>query len=369
MRLARLGLALLALAVGAGTARAVEAVFESQIASPRHRQAIERSRELLRGVLELYPGTTVAVAVDDEIVWSAGFGFADVRRKAPVSSRTQFRIHQISECLTATAALRLAEEGRLDLESPVQRHVPSFPEKGAVITPRLLAAHLSGIREFNEEERAGRRHCASLEEAVRSFAGDPLARHPESAFLHSGPGYALLSAVVAGAGGQRFSEVIEEQILRPAGMTGTALEDARGAGAARSSFYERVFLGILRLAPPVDTSCWFGAGGYLSTAEDLARFGMRLLGGELLRRETLPLLFTPQRTRRGESTGHGLGFQVAMDAGGRRRLLQNGRTAGGRSALVLVPEARIAVALLANIEGEHLDDHAGAIATYFLELD
>jgi CubicO group peptidase (beta-lactamase class C family) len=96
---------------------------------------------------------------------------------------------------------------------------------------------------------------------------------------------------------------------------------------------------------------------------------MALLRGELLRRESTALLFSPQRTSTGESTGYGLGWQVGVDSGGRRRLVQSGRTAGGRSVLVLVPEARLTVAVLANVNGEHLDDHALKIAELFAEPD
>jgi CubicO group peptidase (beta-lactamase class C family) len=369
-RLAAKKLVALAITVAcAGTVMAdVESVFEGSSAAGSRRRSIERSRRLLADVLELYPGSTVAVALDDQVVWSAGFGYANVRRQIPVTSTTQFRVDRVSEVLTAAALLRLADEGRVDLDAPVQRYVPSFPDKGYPITPRLLAAHLAGIPAI-PPERWERRHCAHPEDAVRSFASAPLSRIPGSRFLHSMPGYVLLSAVVANACGQDFVSCVQEKVLRPARMTSTILDDPRSPTPRAATPYERGWFGMLTVAPSRDNSCKWGGGGFVSTAEDLARFGMALLRGDIVRRESAALLFSPQRTSSGETTGYGMGWQIGVDAGGRRRLVQSGRTPGGRSVLVVVPEARLAVAVLANVNGEHLDDHALKIAELFAEPD
>jgi serine beta-lactamase-like protein LACTB, mitochondrial len=344
----------------------VESVFDGGSAGPTRRRAIERSRKLLGDVLELYPGTTVAVAIDDRVIWSAGFGYSNVRRQIPVSSATQFRIDQVSEALTAAALVRLSEEGRVDLDAPVQRYVPSFPEKNYPITSRQVAAHLGGIPAV-PPQRLPSAHCAHPEEAVRSFAALPLSRLPGTRYLHSTPGYILLSAVVAGACGQDFVSCLQEKIFRPAAMTATALDDPRAPAPRMAVPYVRGWLSMLAEAPSADNSCRWGAGGFVSTAEDLARFGLALLRGDLVKRESLPILLAPQKTATGESTGHGLGWQVGVDAKGRRRLVQSGRTVGGRSVVVLIPDTRLAVALLANVDGEHLDDHALKIAELFAE--
>ena len=104
------------------------------------------------------PGLQVAVAVDGKLVWSEGFGYADLAGKVPVTAETQFRIGSVSKPLTAAAVALLYEEGRLDLDAPVQRYVPSFPDKGYPITTRQLAGHLAGIRHYqrSEERRVGK---------------------------------------------------------------------------------------------------------------------------------------------------------------------------------------------------------------------
>jgi CubicO group peptidase (beta-lactamase class C family) len=365
-RAVRRVLALALALAGPGSLTAdVESVFDGGAATVSRRRTIERSRRLLADVLELYPGSTVAVALDDQIVWSAGFGYANARRQIPVTSTTQFRIDRVSEALTATALLRLVEEGKVDLDAPVQRYVPSFPEKAYPITPRLVAAHLAGLPAIPPERWSTSRRCAQPEDALRTFSNLPLSRLPGSRFLHSMPGYVLLSAVVANACGTDFVSCLAEKVFRPAGMNATVVDDPRAPGRRRSTPYERGWFGMLSDAPSVDNTCKWGAGGFVSTAEDLARFGMALLRGELLKRESVTTMFSPQKTTDGESTGYGFGWQVGVDGAGRRRLVESGRTPGGRSVLVLVPEVRLTVAMLANVNGEHLDDHALKVAELF----
>src|SRR6266446_885613 len=98
------------------------------------------------------PGVQVAVAVNGKLVWSEGFGYGDAERQQPVTRETQFRIGSVSKPLTATAVALLYEQGKLDLDVPVQRYVPSFPDKGYPITTRQLARHLARIPHDKEQQ-------------------------------------------------------------------------------------------------------------------------------------------------------------------------------------------------------------------------
>ncbi len=332
-------------------------------------QAIAKSRAMLDEVLQLYPGTAVAVAVGDEIVWSTAFGFADVDRQRPVSRSTQFRIYEAAMPLTATVMARLAEEGRIDLDAPIQRYLPDAGESALPVTLRALAAQLGGVRDLAEgEEVPGL--CSGARDALRSLGGgNPFVRPAGMALSVSRYGYMMLSAALEAATGERFADLLNETIAGPTGMTSTLIDDPRRYLPGRSQFYERGFLGLLRAARSVDTSCRSGAGGLVSTTEDLVRFASALLRGELVRRETLETMFTPQKTRAGQRTGYGLGWYVETDARGRRYVWHDGRGVGGRAAIVVVPHARLVAVMLSNIEGERLDEHARRIAAFFLEAE
>ncbi len=333
---------------------------------PPYARAIERSRAMLDEVLQLYPGTSVAVAVGDEIVWSQAFGFADVDRHRPVSRSTQFRVYEVAMPLTAALMARLADEGRLDLDAPIQRYVPGVEDGGFPVTVRSLAAHVSGARDFSEEEDASA-PCSGARDAVRHLPPQLFVRPPGLGHTMSRPGYLLLSAALESASGRPFGDLLAETIAAPAGMGSTMVDDPRRFLPGRTLFYERGWFGLLRSARQVDTSCRSGAGGLLSTTGDLARFGASLLRGEILRRETLEAMFTAQKTRAGAGTGYGLGWHVETDARGRKILWHGGRGVGGRAAIVLIPHARLVAVMLSNIEGEMLDEHARRIAAFFLE--
>jgi len=351
---AALVLAVVASAAGAGSP------------PPPYARAIEQSRAMLDEVLQLYPGTSVAVGVGNDIVWSTAYGFADVDRHRPVSRATQFRIYEVAMPVTAAAMMRLSEEGRLDLDAPIQRYLPGLVDAGSPITARQLAAHLSGARDFSDDEEFPAT-CTDARDAARSLPRRLFVRPPGLRHSMSRPGYELLSAELEAASGKSFADVLSQSVASPVGMASTMVDDPRRFLPGRTQFYERGWFGLLSSARWVDTSCRWGAGGLVSTAADLVRFGEALLNGDYLRRETLDAMLTPQKTRGGEDTGYGLGWHVALDARGRRFAWHGGRGVGGRAAIVIVPHARLVTVMLSNIEGERLDEHARRIAAFFLE--
>jgi CubicO group peptidase (beta-lactamase class C family) len=126
------------------------------------------------------PGFSVAVAVNGKLAWAEGFGFADLEQCVPVTPKTKFRIGSTSKPLTAAGAALLYEQGRLDWDAPIQKYVPSFPDKHYVITTRQLLGHLGGIRGYNTTESAtlDRDTYHSVIEALKRFKDDPLPAAP-----------------------------------------------------------------------------------------------------------------------------------------------------------------------------------------------
>ena len=116
---------------------AQSALAEAQVPA-RYADAVEFARTLMTAVMEESgtPGMSVAVGIDGRVVWSEGFGYADVEHRVPVWEETKFRIGSVSKPVTAAAIGLLVEQGKLDLDAPVQRYVPSFPEKRWSITTR-----------------------------------------------------------------------------------------------------------------------------------------------------------------------------------------------------------------------------------------
>jgi CubicO group peptidase (beta-lactamase class C family) len=312
------------------------------------------------------PGLSLAVAVDGKIVYSEGFGFADLEERVPVWPTTKFRIGSVSKPLTAIALAQLVEAGKLDLDAPVQKYVPSFPDKGAVITTRMLAGHLGGIRHYQGDEFKIQQHYTNVLDGLKIFENDPLVSPPGTKFNYSSYGYNLLSAVVESASGENFLAYMQKHVFDAMGLVHTTADQNAQIVEQRSRFYEKEKDGTLENAPYVDNSYKWAGGGFLSTSEDLVRFGSILLQPGFLKAESLKLLYTSQKTKSGEVTGYGVGWGIAKSPSGKLVYAHSGGSVGGTSQLIVYPETHVVVALITNLSGnEWKEEEVEAVAEKF----
>jgi CubicO group peptidase (beta-lactamase class C family) len=356
--------------------------FPSRVLQPPSaawRDAVEEGRSIARSLVaeERLPGLSLAVAVDGDIVWAEGLGWANVEKETPVTPATLFRIGGVSESLTAAAAGLLTERGRLDLDAPVQRYVPGFPEKERPITTRQLMAHTAGIRRHRGEEEIFRKAgCSNDAERLAIFAGDPLRFRPGTEHSYSTYGWVLAGAVVAAAANEPYIDFMRREILEPVGMKSTVPETAGQTERGMAHLYYPHFMldprHGLQDAPEVDLSCILPAGGFLSTPSDLVRFGSAMMGDALLDPRTVKELQTPVRLASGEFTGQALGWTVrsvptgadgapirvvgqGLGAAVRRHFLgastAGGHVSGTTASLMTVPGHRIAIAVTTNVSG------------------
>lgn len=297
------------------------------------------------------PGLAIAVALDGKIVYAEGFGYADLEQRVPAWPTTKFRIGSVSKPLTAAALMKMVEAGKLDLDAPIQRYVPSFPDKGAAITPRLLAGHLGGIRHYQGEEFYIQKHYSNVLEGLKVFENDPLVAPPGTKFNYSSYGFNLLSAAIEAVCGESFLDCMQDQVFTPLNLRNTVPDQNRPIVEQRSRFYSREPDGSLDNSPYVDNSYKWAGGGFLSGAEDLARFGSALLQPGYLKAESLKLLFTSQKTNDGSETGYGMGWGIRKSAGGQTIYEHSGGSVGGSCQLIVYPETRVVVVLLTNLDG------------------
>ena len=328
------------------------------IVSEEYAHAAEQARSHLQAMMSerQIPGLSVCVAVDGKTVWSEGFGHADRERQIPACPFTRFRIASISKTLTAAAMARLHEQGRLDLDAPIQKYAPDFPDKGHPITSRQLASHRSGIRGYQDDfEAVSLKNCRSVTASLEHFKADPLAFAPDSDFLYSGYGYALLGAVIEGASGEDFLSCMRKQVFEPLQMNHTVEDRIDATAPDQSQFYDNVTPystdGQTRPSPRGDLSCKLPSGGFISTAEDLARFGsahIPSLNNGFLKAATLEMLFAP-RTRQAGVLGHGMGWMTARDPRLRRAHFHFGAGSGATSVLAIFPNEKLCIAILTNL--------------------
>jgi CubicO group peptidase (beta-lactamase class C family) len=295
------------------------------------------------------PGASVTVIKDGDVVWSEGFGWADLEQQVAVTPLTRFRIGSVSKSLTSIGLGLLVQEGKIELDAPVQRYVPSFPVKQAPVTVRELAGHTAGIRHYRGNEMMIQQHYATVTEALDIFRNDTLLFTPGTRFSYSSYGFNLLSAAMERAAGEPFVAFMTHRVIEPLGLRHTVAEFTDSLIPFRSHFYTRADSGNgIVNAPFVDNSYKWAGGGFLSTAEDLARVGQLLLEGALLRPETRQMLWTSQRTTDGRETGYGMGWFTDHDAAGRRRVFHSGGSVGGTAYLLIYPDQKLVLALLVN---------------------
>lgn len=353
MKWARL---LIGLAVAAGTltpigvspgAVAARGLQTAQVAS-----AIASFRDRLH-----IPALSVAVVVDGELRFAGAYGTTDVENGVAATTATVFRIASASKPLAAIAAMQLAERGALDLDAPVQKYAPAFPVKRFPITTRQVLAHVSGIRNYRPGEGERTTRYGSLTDALSIFKDDELDHEPGARFTYTTLGYTLLGVIVEGASGRSFEDYMRQQVFTPAGMSRTLADDVLQIVPNRARGYTPrtfgAFDGNYRNAILMDSSYKRPGGGWLSTAEDLARFAIAVETGQLIKPETFRQMTQGQRTTGGVETGYACGWYVNTRDGGRRdgSVWHGGVQPGFTSDLWLVPSRRFAVAIVANLEG------------------
>ncbi len=345
--------------------------------APGHADAIAAGRSMLQALVEQsgVPGLSVAVALDGVVVWAEGFGYADVENRVPVTPLTKFRIGSVSKPLTSMAIGLLHEQGHLDLDTPIQRYVPYFPEKRWPITVRQLAGHLAGIRTYDYADYDPRHNefvsadaYDTVRDAIGMFGDDRLEHEPGSEYLYSSYGWNLISAAVEGAADQDYLSYMTQRVLAPLGLHDTVPDTPHAIVPFRTRFYARTKDGRLHNGRYADLSNKWAGGGWLSTPTDLVRWGSALLEpGRLLKPETVTLLWTPQRTTDGTTTHYGIGWRDDAYWDDRWTVSHGGGSVGGTTSFVIYPDDRLVIAMTANISSSPMSEATSrTIAEAFL---
>jgi serine beta-lactamase-like protein LACTB, mitochondrial len=294
------------------------------------------------------PGAQLAVSVNGKLVISKAFGYSDLDKKTKATNETPFRIASVSKTLTSVAALKLMEDGKLNLKEAVQTYVPSFPQKKWNINSLELLGNTSGIRHYVDNEDFYRdKQYASATESIETFKDDSLLFEPGTSFYYSSYGFNLLGAVIEGASGMNYLDYLQSSVIVPSQMKYTY-----GAGTIKKieNESEYYFLkDIQRVKSPEDNLSYkWPSGGIVSTAEDLTKFGSALLNGDILKKETFQMLLTTQTTKTNESTGYSLGWYVDTDSEGAIMIHHSGTAPSYSSHLLIYPTKKIVIAYLAN---------------------
>lgn len=316
------------------------------------------------------PGSAAAVAIGTRVVWEEGFGTADLEQDVDTTITTRFGVGSLSKVLTITCAARLAEEGVLDLDAPVERYLTEFPFAGEGITLRQLAAHQSGLTDNVSVRYADTNdHFPTIADAYRLVvSNESLASKPGTLVEYANGTYTIIARAMEVASGESYSDLMQRFVLGPAGMDRTEPDDRRRIVPGRTGFYHMLEEGKFENATHHDSSFKLPAAGWLSTAGDMARFGAALLSGDLLGTEALRDMLSVVPLVDGTPTKYALGFEYVVDEG-RPVFHLPGGGHGISCWILLYPEQRLTIAILSNCnEGPVGGTIMGLLTEHFVRV-
>lgn len=297
-------------------------------------------------------GAAVAVVVGDRVVWTRGFGVANVETGAPVTPDTLFQIGSVTKSFTAAAILSAASQGVLALDTPVSTYVSGLmPCVGAPTLTQLLS-HTGGL--IDEPDEFGPQGEEGLGAYQRSWTSEYCMLRPGRAFSYSNSGFSLAGLALQEVDKKPFADVMKTRVLAPLGMTRTTFRPTEAMTWPLAVGHRRTNAGSYEVVRPLpnDARLW-PAGTLYSSANEMARFVVALMNdGKVEGRPILPPgvaarmgTFRASIPPTSEGYGSGLFLMDNFEVG-------HGGTMTGYSAQFTIGrQPRIGVSVLTNADG------------------
>ncbi len=315
---------------------------------PRQDEAFERKLARFEATLEKLrqerriPGLSVAVVKEGRVVLARGLGLADLERQTPATPETPYNIASVTKPISAVVALKLVEEGKLDLDRPIAGYsewaefCQDFSQEASIFAKDL--------------------RCDPPAQTLRHLLSHTATGQPGERFSYNPILYSWASRPILDAVREPFSTLVQRYVFKPAGMRRSArqhrdlpLPAELAAALAPPHLVDES--GALVRSPGPSPQGDGAAGGVISTVLDLARFDIALESGKLISRASYEEMMRPRKNSSGQTLPYALGWFV-QDYGGRTLVWHAGWWEKAYSALYLkIPEERLTLILLANSEG------------------
>ncbi|TVX93256.1 serine hydrolase domain-containing protein [Paenibacillus agilis] len=312
---------------------------------------------------EKYGNTSVQYALIDhgEIVVSGHTGKNDIKGEIPLTSNTMYGIGSTSKMVLAAAVMKLVDQGKVNLDTPVVNYVPDFKMKDyryTQITPRMLLNHSSGLHGYIGPN-------ATLYDDNDTYAHDTLLEELEAQDLKAEPGafsvynnvgFSLAEILVERVSGMSFTAFIHKYFTEPLEMNHTKTPQDHLDPAALAGVYHPNYKGQL----PTENYNVIASGGIYSTAEDIAKFSRIFTGDidDILSSQSITAMEQPEYKKgmwspdADSSLSYGLGWDSVnlfpFNQYGIKALVKGGDTAAYHSSLVVLPEYNMAAAVLSS---------------------
>jgi D-alanyl-D-alanine carboxypeptidase len=337
----------LLLALAAGTCAPAARAQSASTISPETRAKIDHAAEDVLHTTGV-PSASIAIVKDGQIAYLQAYGTARLDPLTPARPPMRYSIGSISKQFTATAILLLADQGKLSLDDPVGKFLPTLTRANEV-TIREILSHTSGYQDYWPQDYVPpfMTHPVSAEEILKMWAHKPLDFEPGAKWEYSNTNYVIAGLIVEKVSGTPLLQFLGAKIFAPLGMKSVANIDQDRLGDTDATGYMRYALGPLRVAPKEGKGWLFAAGELAMPADDLAKWDIGMLDQRLLKPATYKEMQTALRRHDGVGVRYGLGVFVDTNSG-RRVLEHGGEVSGFSSENMVFPDDHAAIVVLTN---------------------
>jgi CubicO group peptidase (beta-lactamase class C family) len=296
---------------------------------------------------------SVLVAQNGEVVYEAGFGWANREWSIPNTPDTRFRIGSITKQFTAVMILKLVEQGKISLDGKITDYLPAYPqETGSQVTIHQLLTHSSGIPSYTGLPGFMAEHGRDPyppDSLVAVFAPLELEFEPGSEFRYNNSGYFLLGLIVERVAGMPYDRALREMVLAPLGLDDSGYDHFSEVLQRRAAGYKQTYAGYEN-ADYLDTSLPYAAGSMYSTVQDLFEWD-RILYTDRVFTDTVmkQKMFTPYIN----NYGYGWGIRALQLGGESRTLISHGGGINGfRTGFWRLVDEKNTIIVFDNTEGQ-----------------
>ena len=290
------------------------------------------------------PGASVLVVRDGKAIEQRSYGFADLEAKTAIAPTTNFRLASISKQFNAAAILLLARDGKLSIDDPIRKWLPTLPKEDDAITIRHLLTHTSGLIDY--EDLMDPKDTAQIHDSGVLALMEKEPKHyfdPGTSYRYSNTGYALLALIVERASGQRYADFLHARIFDPLGMHDTVAYENGISTVAHRAYGYSFENGKWTRTDQSTTSAVLGDGGIYSSIADLQKWDAALYDDRLLPQSTWKQAWTPATKTDDPTIEYGFGWRITGET-----LWHSGETMGFRNVLVRWPQRHLTVVVLTN---------------------
>lgn len=311
------------------------------------------------------PGGGVRAVKDGKVLFDRAFGVADIEKKTPASTAMAFEIGSLSKQFTAVAALILVQEKKLRLEETLGEAMPELPVAWQKATIDQVLHHMSGIPDYEE---IAEYDFYNLPRKPQDIFDQATKKKPDFApgekFYYSNTGYFIISLIIEKRSGMSIGQFLKRRLFQPLGMNSTYADEKPSSVKAMTGYHSRT--GIRVAQPPIAWTSTLGAGGIVSTLDDLVKWDQALYTDNLVKKDLLAKIWTPTKFNDGKVNAYGYGWFESRFRGV-RELNHSGQTNGFTCIYRRYPDQHFSVWSFTNsYGGGGVFSLARAVITRFL---